>query len=180
MIGSAAPAERAFQALLDSVPRSLTRLGRLQYVDLYSFLADNLMLKADKLSMAHSLELRVPFLDHRVVEAGLGLPDREKIRGVQTKVAIRRLVEQRFGRALARRPKQGFDAPLDRWLRDELRDLAGDAVGSLDGIVDAAAARRLLDRHAGGAEGTGLPLYALLMLSLWRTGLRQPQWTAAS
>src|SRR5712692_3733063 len=180
LIGSAAPPERAFEQLLDGAPRSLTPLGRLQYVDLYSFLADNLMLKADKLSMAHSLELRVPFLDHRVVEAGLGLADREKVRGVQTKVAIRRLVEKRFGRALARRPKQGFDAPIDRWLRGELRDLAGDAVGDLDGLVDAGAARRLLDRHTLGAAGTGQPLYALLMLSLWRTGLRQAQWTAAS
>src|SRR5439155_1810248 len=93
LTGGAAPPERAFEQLLDGAPRSLTRLGRLQYVDLYSFLADNLMLKADKLSMAHSLELRVPFLDHHVVEAGLGLADREKIRGVQTKVAIRRLGE---------------------------------------------------------------------------------------
>src|SRR5439155_12267480 len=117
LVGGAAPSERTFQQLFDGAPRSLSGLGRLQYVDLYSFLADNLMLKADKLSMAHSLELRVPFLDHRVVGAGLGLPDREKIRGVQTKVAIRRLVEERFGRSLARRPKQGFDAPIDRWLR---------------------------------------------------------------
>ena len=70
--------------------------------------------------------------------------------------------------------------PIDRWLRGELRDLAGDAVGDLDGLVDAGAARRLLDRHARGAGGTGQPLYALLMLSLWRTGLRQAQWTVAS
>ena len=180
LVDDAGQPERAFQQLLDEAPRSLSPLGRLQYVDLYSFLADNLMLKADKLSMAHSLELRVPFLDHRVVEAGLGLPDREKVSGVQTKVAIRRLVQRRFGRALARRPKQGFDAPIDRWLRGDLRNLAGDAIGELDGIVDVRAARRLLDGHTGGASGTGQPLYALLMLSLWRMGLRQPQWTAAS
>ena len=67
------------------------------------------MLKADKLSMAHSLELRVPLLDHHVVEAGLALPDSEKVRGVRTKVAIRRIVERRLGRSIARRPKQGFD-----------------------------------------------------------------------
>jgi asparagine synthase (glutamine-hydrolysing) len=173
----AAAPERVFQRLLDESPRSLTALGRLQYVDLYSFLTDNLLLKADKLSMAHSLELRVPFLDHRVVEAGLALPDREKLNGVRTKVAIRRLVERRFGRRLANRAKQGLDAPVDRWLRGELRDLAGDAVGTLDGVVDRSAAHRVLDAHAAGGEGTGQPLYALLMLSLWRAGLRQPQWT---
>jgi asparagine synthase (glutamine-hydrolysing) len=169
LVRAAQPPEREFQRLFDAAPGTLTHLGRLQYVDLYSFVADNLMLKADKLSMAHSLELRVPFLDHRVVELGLALPDREKLRGVRTKVAIRRLVEQRFGRELARRPKQGFDAPVDRWLRGELRSLAGDALGSLDGIVDVRAAREL----------TGEPLYALVMLSLWRAGLRQIEWTAA-
>jgi asparagine synthase (glutamine-hydrolysing) len=175
----AAP-ERIYQRLLDEAPSSLTELGRLQYVDVRSFLADNLLLKADRLSMAHSLELRVPFLDHRVVAAGLGLPDREKLQGVRTKVALRRLVERRFGRELAERPKQGFDAPIDRWLRGDLRDLTGDAIGSLEGLVDVAAARRLLDRHTAGGAGTGQPLYALLMLSLWRARLRQPQWTTVS
>ena len=77
--------------------------------------------------MAHSLELRVPLLDHEVVEAGLAPPDREKVSGVRTKVAIRRLVERRLGRGIARRPKQGFDPPVERWLREELRDLSEDA-----------------------------------------------------
>jgi asparagine synthase (glutamine-hydrolysing) len=161
LVGAAAPPERTFERLFAAAPPTLSRLGRLQYVDLYSFVADNLMLKADKLSMAHSLELRVPFLDQRVVELGLALPDREKVRGVTTKVAIRRLVEQRLGRELARRPKQGFDAPVDRWLRGELRDLAGDVVASLDGVVDVRAAHAL----------EGEPLYALVMLGLWRESL---------
>jgi asparagine synthase (glutamine-hydrolysing) len=162
----------AFQRLFDEAPRGLGAVGRLQYVDLRSMLTDNLMLKADKLSMAHSLELRVPLLDHHAVEAGLALPDRDKVRGVRTKVAIRRLVERRLGPELARRPKQGFDAPVDRWLRGELRDLAGDALGGLDGLADVGAARRLLDRHARGEAEAGPRLYALVMLSLWRAGLR--------
>jgi asparagine synthase (glutamine-hydrolysing) len=171
-----ASAVRVFERLFAAAPPGLSALGRLQHVDLASFLADDLMLKADKLSMAHSLELRVPFLDHRAVEAGLGLPDREKVRGVRTKVAIRRLVEDRLPRAVARRPKQGFDPPVDRWLRGDLRDLAGDAIAGLDGPVDRAAARRLLDRYArGDAPGAGPQLYSLLMLSLWRAGLRQPR-----
>jgi asparagine synthase (glutamine-hydrolysing) len=164
-----------FERLFAAAPAGLTPLGRLQHVDLASFLADDLMLKADKLSMAHSLELRVPFLDHRVVEAGLGLPDGEKVRGLRTKVAVRKLVERRLPRPIARRPKQGFDPPLDRWLRGELRDLAGDAIGGLEAPLDRAAAKRLLDEYArGSAPGAGPQLYALLMLSLWRSGLRQP------
>ena len=166
-------AAAVFERLFASAPQSLTPLGRLQYVDLYSMLTDNLLLKADKLSMAHSLELRVPFLDHRVVEAGLGLPDRQKVRGVRTKVAMRHLVAARLPEAIARRPKQGFDPPIDRWLRGELRDLAGDSLPEVDGIVDLPAARRLLDRHVSGKEDSGPQLYAVLMLSLWRAGLRR-------
>jgi asparagine synthase (glutamine-hydrolysing) len=155
-----------FERLFADTSEGLTSLGRLQHVDLRSFVPDDLMLKADKLSMAHSLELRVPFLDHRVVETGLGLPDREKVRGVRTKVAIRRLVERRFGRALARRPKQGFDPPLARWLDGELGGLAHDAVGALDGLVERPRAEEVL--RAGTAEQR----YSLLMLSLWHAGIR--------
>jgi asparagine synthase (glutamine-hydrolysing) len=150
-----------FERLFAEAPDGLTKLGRLQWVDLSSFVPDDLMLKADKLSMAHSLELRVPFLDHRVVAAGLALGDGEKVRGVRTKVAIRGLVERRLGEAIARRPKQGFDPPVERWLRGELRDLAGDALSSLDGLVD----RRATE------NATPAQAYALTMLSLWRHGL---------
>lgn len=150
-----------FERLFEEAPDGLTKLGQLQWVDLESFVTDNLMLKADKLSMAHSLELRVPLLDHHVVEAGLALPDSDKVRGVRTKVAIRRIVERRLGRSIARRPKQGFDPPVERWLQTDLRELAGDAVASLDGLVD----RRLVER------ATPAQTYALTMLSLWRTGL---------
>jgi asparagine synthetase B (glutamine-hydrolysing) len=150
-----------FERLFADAPERLTSLGRLQWVDLHSFVADNLMLKADRLSMAHSLELRVPLLDHVVVEAGLALPDRAKVRGVRTKVAIRRLVEQRLGRQIARRPKQGFDPPVERWLREDLRDVSHDAIASLDGMVDRRAAE----------SAPPLQRYALTMLALWRQGI---------
>jgi asparagine synthase (glutamine-hydrolysing) len=154
-----------FERLFAEAPAGLSPLGRLQYVDLHAMLADNLVLKADKLSMAHSLELRVPFLDHEVVRAGLFLPDREKVRGVRTKVAIRRLVAARLPAEIARRPKQGFDVPLDRWLRGELRDLAGDALaGDMEG-------RAQLDRHVRGEVEAGQELYVRLMLELWRAGI---------
>jgi asparagine synthase (glutamine-hydrolysing) len=151
----------AFERLFAAAPNGLSRLGRLQWVDLHSFVSDNLMLKADRLSMAHSLELRVPLLDHEVVETGLALPDRAKVRGVRTKVAIRELVEARLGRGIARRPKQGFDPPVERWLREDLRELSHDAIASLDGLVD----RRLSERASPAQR------YALTMLALWRQGL---------
>lgn len=166
------PAERVFEALFAGAAPGLTELGRLQEVDVRSFLADDLLLKADRMSMAHSLELRVPFLDHEVVSRGLWLSDREKVDGVRTKVAVRRLVEERLGPEIARRPKQGFDVPLDRWLRGELRELAFDVVGRDDagGLLDGAAARRRLERHDRGEVDAGPQVYALLMLGLWLRG----------
>jgi asparagine synthase (glutamine-hydrolysing) len=103
----------------------------------------------------------VPLLDHEVVETGLALRDRDKVSGVRTKVAIRRIVERRLGRRIARRPKQGFDPPVERWLRGELRDLANDALPALDGLVDARAA----------AAAAPAQRYALTMLALWRQSL---------
>ncbi len=166
-----APTARVFQRHLAEAPAGLTRLGRLQYVDLRTMLLDDLLLKADKMSMAHSLELRVPLLDNEVARAGLFLPDREKVRRVETKVALRRLVGARLPEAIARRPKQGFEVPISRWLRDDLAEMAGDLLArerlARRGLVDPAAACRLLDEHRRGTADHGLRLYSLLVLELW-------------
>jgi asparagine synthase (glutamine-hydrolysing) len=166
LAGDAAPAARAFAAELAGAPAGLTALGRRQWVDVRTLLRDDLLLKGDRVSMAHSLELRVPFVDPEVARAGLWLPDREKVRRVETKVALRRLVARRLPPAIAARPKQGFEVPISRWLREELGELAGDLVprGTL---VEARAAARLVDEHRSGRADHGLRLYALLALELW-------------
>ncbi|MEA2484361.1 MAG: hypothetical protein QOC55_2308, partial [Thermoleophilaceae bacterium] len=169
--GALLPGERIFAALLDSTPAGLTEFGRRQFVDLRSMLLANLLLKADRMSMAHSLELRVPLLDNAVVAAGLGLADRRKVRGVKTKVALRELVAARLPEAIARRPKQGFEVPIDRWLRDELAPLARDLLSrervAKRGLFDPEAVQRLLTRHQSGVAKHGLALYSLLSLELW-------------
>ena len=141
-------------------------------------LKDDLLLKADKMSMAHSLELRVPFLDHEVARAGLFLPDREKIRRVETKVALRRLLAERLP-AIASRPKQGFEVPISRWLRGDLAELAGDLLSTerlgRRGLVDATVAQRLLREHRTGAADHGLRLYSLLVLELWCDRIAAPR-----
>lgn len=161
----------AFARALASAPTGLTELGRLQYVDLRTMLAKDLLVKADRMSMAHSLELRVPLLDNRVVAAGLALPDREKVRGVETKVAVRRLVERRLGRAIARRPKQGFEVPIDAWLRGELAPLAKELLSadrvSRHGLLQPEAVERRLREHLDGRADHGLSLYGLMTLELW-------------
>jgi asparagine synthase (glutamine-hydrolysing) len=110
-------------------------------------------------------------LDNEVVAAGLALPDRAKVRGVETKVAIRRLVEEMLPREIARRPKQGFEVPLDRWLRERLRPLATELLAAertrMRGLVDARAVERRLREHLNGNADHGLSLYALMTLELW-------------
>jgi asparagine synthase (glutamine-hydrolysing) len=164
------PSSRIFSDLLDRAPRGSTEFGRRQYVDLRTMLQADLMLKADRMSMAHSLELRVPFLDNEVVSAGFALPDREKVRGVETKVAIRRLLERRLPRSITRRPKQGFEVPLDRWFRTDLAELTRDVLSrdriAKRGLLDPAAVERLVRSHMAG-ENRGRELYALLVLELW-------------
>ena len=172
------PAARIFGERLASAHPRLTALGRRQHVDLGTMLKDDLLLKADKMSMAHSLELRVPFLDHEVARAGLFLPDRDKIRRVETKVALRRLLAKRLP-AIAGRPKQGFEVPIARWLRGDLAELAGDLLSAerlgRRGLVDATVAQRLLREHRTGAADHGLRLYSLLVLELWCDRIAAPK-----
>ena len=165
------PAGRVFSELFDEAPAGLSHLGRLQYVDLRSMLLADLLLKADRMSMAHSLELRVPLLDNEIVPLGLGLPDSRKVRGVETKRALRELVARRLPPAIASRPKQGFEVPIDRWLRGDLAEMAGDLLSpariARRNLLEPRAVARLLREHASGDADHGLRLYALLALELW-------------
>src|SRR4029077_16097838 len=96
----------------------------LQQLDLETYLPGDLLLKADLASMAHSLELRSPFLDHEVVALGLALPDSLKTRGLRGKVALRRAFAADLPPEINDRGKTGFGVPLGRWFRSDLRDLA--------------------------------------------------------
>jgi asparagine synthase (glutamine-hydrolysing) len=154
----------------DADALGLDPVQRLQYVDFRTMLLDNLLMKADKISMAHSLEVRVPFLDRALVEFGLGLPARQKIGLVRNKLVLRKLLEPYLGLRIAQRPKRGFEIPVDRWFREpdttELRArlTSGSLVGELG--FSASAIQGLLDRHLGG-EDVGRKLFALAALERW-------------
>jgi asparagine synthase (glutamine-hydrolysing) len=96
-----------------------SELQRTLACDLSNTLPNDMLVKVDRASMAHHLEARVPFLDHRLVEYGVGLPERFTL-GMNGKVVLRELHERRFGRKLARRKKMGFGVPVDKWLRGPL------------------------------------------------------------
>jgi len=164
-------AELRYQTLFeDAAELRLDPVQRLQYVDCQTMLLDNLLMKADKLSMGHSLEVRVPFLTPPLVEFGLGLPPRQKIGSTRDKRLMRRLLHPRLGRLLANRPKRGFEIPVDRWFREPATSTlrAQLPVGPLvtDLGFNRTAIESIIARHLGG-EDIGRKMFALTVLARW-------------
>jgi len=147
------------------------RLSRLLYLDMKTLLPDDMLTKVDRASMAVGLEVRAPLLDYRLVELAARMPAALKFAGRQGKVVLRRVVADWLGPDVARRPKKGFDVPVDEWFRGELRHLAHDALLSSDTLcdkwIDTRAISRLLQAHAGGMRNNGAILWALLSFELW-------------
>ena len=145
-------------------------LRGLQLLDVETYLPDDLLVKADLASMAHSLELRSPLLDRKVLELGLALPDHLKQRGRTGKIALRRAFADALPPEVAARGKTGFGVPIGRWLREDLhelvRDVLLDATARDRGLVRPAAVERLLDEHARGVDHAHR-LWCLLALELW-------------
>jgi asparagine synthase (glutamine-hydrolysing) len=138
----------------------------LRVVDLESYLPGDLLPKSDLASMAVSLELRSPFLDHKVIELGLALP-RELAFG---KKALRQAFAADLPPEVMRRRKTGFGVPLDRWFRQELRPLAEELVlaGAERGLFRRPELERLLREHAERRADHGHRLWCLCMLELWQ------------
>jgi asparagine synthase (glutamine-hydrolysing) len=147
-------------------------IAGLQLLDVQTYLPGDLLLKADIASMAHSLELRSPFLDWEVLELGVSLPAELKTKGRRGKEALRRAFAADLPDGIAQRGKSGFGVPLADWFRNELRDLAGDVL--LDtrarsrGQLRPRAVERLLRDHVDGRADHAHGLWCLLMLELWQ------------
>ena len=139
----------------------------LQLLDIATYLPGDLLPKSDIASMAHSLELRSPLLDHHVVELGLSLPVHLKLRGREGKQALRRAFADELPAAVAARGKAGFGVPLAAWFRGELRELAADVLLDDRGWFRRDAVKRLLGEHAAGEADHGHRLWTLVMLELW-------------
>jgi asparagine synthase (glutamine-hydrolysing) len=146
-------------------------LARLQDIDLGVYLVDDLLVKTDRASMAHSLEARVPFLDTLVAGFALQLPDRLKVRGLAKKVLLRRAVEPLLPRSVVHGRKRGFSIPAAAWLRGELEPFARETLApdtlSRQGFFEPCAVRRLLDDHVAGREDLSRQLWGLLAFTLW-------------
>lgn len=149
----------------------LDPLAQQQYVDLKTYLADGILTKVDRMSMAASLEARVPLLDHRIVEFALGLPTCWKIRGGQTKVILRRAMRDRLPKSILNRSKQGFSIPLKHWLCGPLKPLMLDLLSERSlgqhGYFNLSTVRSWLSEHLDGRANRSHHLWALMVFELW-------------
>src|SRR6266498_90478 len=152
--------------------RASDPLSQLLYLDAKTYLVGDILTKVDRMSMATSLEVRVPLLDHELIEWVTALSPRWKMRGSQQKYILRKLAE-RLGvpKEVLHRPKQGFALPLVHWMRHELKELIQTVL--LDpktlqrGYFNPAAVRQILDEHFRGRRNQSGRIWRLLMLELW-------------
>jgi asparagine synthase (glutamine-hydrolysing) len=146
-------------------------LARLQDVDLGTYLVDDLLVKTDRASMAHSLEARVPFLDSVVTNFALSLPSKHKVRGLRKKVLLRKAAEPLVPGELLGRRKRGFSIPAAAWLRGELEPFARETLSPdtlrRQGFFRPEVVTRLIDDHVAGREDLSRQLWGLLAFTLW-------------
>lgn len=150
-------------------PQNDCPLFRAQYADIHTWLPDRILSKVDRASMAVSLEVRVPLLDHRFVERFAHIPREAKIAAGRGKHALREALRPRLSEEVLDGKKRGFATPLDRWTRGPLREPVQDAIRSLPGDwFDRSRLQRIFDAHQSGRENHDRLLWSLLMLEHWR------------
>jgi asparagine synthase (glutamine-hydrolysing) len=142
-----------------------------QYVDLKTYLVDDILTKVDRMSMAASIEARVPLLDHRVVEFALSLPPHLKLHRGQTKVILRRVMANRIPEAVLNKPKEGFSIPLKHWLCGPLRPMMEELLSPESirrrGLFQANSVGQWISAHLSGQANHSHRLWALMVFELW-------------
>jgi asparagine synthase (glutamine-hydrolysing) len=170
LAASATPAAYAASRAYFDTHRHSTTLDRLLYADLKTYLVE-LLMKQDQMSMAASIESRVPFLDHHLVEFAAALPPRMKLRGFTTKWILREAVKSLLPQTILTRPKMGFPVPFAEWMRgpavNVARDVLLDPRARQRGITDPGAVAGLIDAHAEGRADGSDAIWSLLNLELW-------------
>lgn len=161
---------RASRPMLPDFP-SVALPQKMMCWDMQSYLPDDILVKVDRAAMANSLETRVPFLDHRIVEFSLSTPMQYKIRGGQSKWLLRELLARHMPRELFERPKQGFTLPLAEWLRGPLRDWAEDLLApravSSTGLLNSDMVVKVWQQHLSKQFNHQRGLWTILMLMSW-------------
>jgi len=142
------------------------------YLDLKTYLVDDILVKVDRMSMAASLEARVPLLDHKIVEFVFRLPGVLKLKGLKTKWVFKKTMERLLPKENIYRSKEGFSIPIKHWLRNELKDLMLHYLQPKriqgEGLFNADAITEMIDSHLKGRENFSHQLWALLVFEIWR------------
>ncbi|MHC4644444.1 MAG: asparagine synthase (glutamine-hydrolyzing) [Planctomycetota bacterium] len=146
-------------------------LDRMLYTDCKLWLPDNLLDRGDRMTMGASVEGRVPFLDHELVELAFSLPIDSKVRGFTGKWQVKQIASKYLPKEIVNRRKVGFSVPLNQWFRGNLRDLCYDRICQNNGLVGQFLARRdlqkILDDHCSYRKDNALKIWTLLGLSIW-------------
>lgn len=146
-------------------------VARMGWVDLLTYLPDDILVKVDRMSMAHALEVRSPFLDHEVVEFLARVPVELKLKGLTTKYLLKKVAGRYLERKVIDQPKQGFEVPLAAWFRKELKGVVKQALSSPEleraGLLRPGSSAELVNRHLSGREDRAQVLWGLLVLELW-------------
>jgi len=147
-------------------------INRDLYLDLKTYLTDNILVKVDRMSMANSLEARVPLLDHRLVEMAFSLPADWKVQGSATKWFFKQSMQGILPQAVIQRRKEGFSIPIKNWLRTDLRELMLDTLSNAkiaeSGLFQPQAVQRMINEHLRGKQNHSHRLWALIQFNLWR------------
>lgn len=164
-------------ALDEPVVPGLAQEEQMMFWDMRSYLPDDILTKVDRAAMAVALEVRIPFLDHRVIEQAWRTPLRFKLDGRQGKWIVRRVLDRYVPRALIERPKAGFGIPVGAWLRGAMRDWAEELLqpARLAGNgLDATAIRARWQQHLRGSHDWTAALWSVLMFVAWEAHRREP------
>jgi asparagine synthase (glutamine-hydrolysing) len=143
-------------------------LSRIQYVDIKTYLTDDILTKVDRASMANSLEVRCPFLDHKFMELVASIPVRFKLRGLTGKYILKKTMEPYLPQRIVHRRKMGFGIPLAQWFRDGIRDFAEAYIlHRQDAFLSASFVTKIWNQHQSGMRDRSGQLWNILMFRLW-------------
>jgi asparagine synthase (glutamine-hydrolysing) len=178
-LDAGAPFEELAAHYADAAEHGARGLESLLYVDLKTYMGDDILVKVDRASMLCSLEVRVPFLDHRLVEMAARIPIDLKLRGRTGKYLLKKAMAPRLPRDVIARRKKGFGMPVARWLKGPWRGLLLDTLGgggaARTGWFDQRAVDGLIEEHLSGRRDRRKPLWTLLMFRLWEDGRWGPR-----
>jgi asparagine synthase (glutamine-hydrolysing) len=146
-------------------------LGRAQFTDIHFYMTDDVLVKVDRMSMAHSMEVRSPLLDYRLIEFAARTPSRMKVNSKNGKLLLRELASRRLPSEIHNKPKAGFSIPAASWLRNELKPMAEEVIFSTNLLGDylrRETLERLWKEHQAKSKDHSVVLWELMMLGLWQ------------